>query len=149
MNESNQKAIVFLIAFIFAFSTFSGAVSATMGTINPENNVPTFISDTSVSNTFNSHNNSSIMHNNSTNIHLDNFTKKTQPASLASEPTDQQFRKQKEGLQNLRTISTKGLPPKKPGEVVAINIERMHSMINTAKTKITRISSSFYKKILK
>jgi len=149
MNTNNQKAIVFLIAFIFALSTFSGAVSATMGTINPENNVPTFISDTSVNYAFISHNNSSTLHNNSTNIHSDNFTKKTQPASLASEPTDQQFKKQKEGLQTLRTISTKGLPPKKPGELVAINIERMHSMINTAKTKITRISASFYKKILK
>ncbi len=149
MNAGNQKAIVFLIAFIFALSTFSGAVSATMGTINPENNVPTFISDTSLINTHISHNNTLTLHNNSTNVHQANFTKKTQPVSLASEPTDQQFKKQKEGLQNLRTISTKGLPPKRPDELVAINIERMHSMIDTAKTKITRISSSFYKKILK
>lgn len=142
MNINNQKAIVFLLSFIFALSTFSGAVSATMGGINSGNDVFAVINDTSL--------NYTTFHNNSTYIHSEKFTNKTLPTSnLASEPTDQQFKKQKEGLQNLRTISTKGLPPKRPDELVAINIERMHSMINTAKTKITRISSSFYKKILK
>nr|WP_319374803.1 hypothetical protein [uncultured Methanobacterium sp.] len=141
MNTNNQKAIVFLLSFIFVLSTFSGAVSATIGGTNSGSDVFAFINDTSL--------NYTTFHNNSTYIHSEKFTKKTLPDNLASEPTDQQFKKQKEGLENLRTISTKGLPPKRPGELVAINIERMHSMINTAKTKITRISSSFYKKILK
>lgn len=142
MNINNQKAIVFLLSFIFVLSTFSGAVSATMGGINPGSDVLAVINDTSL--------NYTTFHNNSTYIHSEKFTKETLPTSnLATKPTDQQFKKQKEGLENLRTISTKGLPPKRPGELVAINIERMHSMINTAKTKITRISSSFYKKILK
>lgn len=142
MNMNNQKAIVFLLSFIFVLSTFSGVVSATMGGTNPGSDVFAVINDTSL--------NYTTFHNNSTHIHSEKFTKEALPTSnLANKPTDQQFKKQKEGLENLRTISTKGLPPKRPDELVAINIERMHSMIKTAKTKITRISSSFYKKIFK
>ncbi|EKF86439.1 hypothetical protein A994_03113 [Methanobacterium formicicum DSM 3637] len=98
-----------------------------MGGTNQGSDVFAFINDTSL--------NYTTYHNNSTYIHSKIITKETLPDNLASEPTDQQIKKQKEGLENLRTISTKGLPPKRPDELVAINIEKMYSMIKMLKPR--------------
>jgi hypothetical protein len=137
--RSNQKLIVFLIAFTFVLSTFAGTVSATTCTPNPECNILAVTNDTP--NNF---------HNNSANIHLENFKNNTSPINdLATEPTDQQFKKQKQGLKNLRTISSGGIPPKRLDEIIIDNMDRIQPIIKTAKTKINHIFVSFYKKILK
>lgn len=138
MFKSNQKLIVFLIAFTFALSTFAGTVSATICTPNPESNILAVTNDTPIT-----------YHNNSTNIYSENFRNKTPINDLATEPTDQQFKKQKQGLENLRTISTGGIPPKRLNEIIIDNMDRIQPMIKNVKTKINHIFVSFYKKILR
>lgn len=58
----------------------------------------------------------------------------------------QLFKKQKQGMDNLRTLSSGGIPPKGFDEIVADNIKHMKSLIKTVKTKINPILSMFHKK---
>lgn len=139
MFKSNQKLIIALIAFTFVLSIIAGTVSATICTPNLEGNVLAVTNNTPI-----------IYHNNSANNHSENFkTNEAQINDLATEPTDQQFKKQKEGLKNLRTISAGGIPPKRPDKIIMDNMDRIPPMMKTVKTKIRHVFSSFYKKIKK
>lgn len=143
MSGNNPKIIAFLIGLIFSMAAFSGAVSAVNSDINPTSNIPAFTTETSINYSVIETNadpdyNAGKLIKKKTSL-INNFSKKS------DQQYDQQFKKQKHGIENLKTISTGGIPPKGFDEIVAYNIPRIKSMMNTVKTKITHIAA-FYKK---
>lgn len=54
---------------------------------------------------------------------------------------DYNLKKQKDGIENLKTISASGIPPKKPGEIIMYNMPKLLDMMSTVKNKITNIFS--------
>lgn len=130
MHITNFKAIVLVIGFIFSMAAFTGGVSAINYEVNPG-------SGFQVISTVNSINYAII----ETNTPLIN--------NLAKKDTDYHFKKHKQGIENLKTISTSGIPPKGPGEIIMHNMPKMLSMMKTVKTKITNTFQTFYKKNLK
>lgn len=125
MYRTHIKAIVFLIGFIFLIAASAGAVSTTICDLNQGGGIQaatTGIMMVIISET---------------------------DYNLTRKPIDLLFKGHKQGVKNLRTISTGGIPPKGFDEIVADNMSRTKSMISTAKTKITHIFSLFYKTELK
>lgn len=144
MYRNNPKIIAFLIGLIFSMAAFTGAVSAVNSDVNPVSDIPAFTTETSInyavieSNTDPDYNTGKLVKKKTSLIN--NLSKKS------DHQYDQQFKKQKHGIENLRTISTGGIPPKGFDEIVAENIPKIKSMINTVKTKMTNIAA-FYKKL--
>jgi len=125
MYRNNFRIIVFLIGFILSIATLTGAASAINLNLNPGDDIHSFTTEPSINTLIGTNYN------------------------LAKEPIDQLFKEHKQGVENLKTISTGGIPPKGFDEIVADNIPRIKSMIKTVKTKIINIFSIFYKKKLK
>lgn len=144
MYGNNPKIIAFLIGLIFSMAAFTGAVSAANSDVNPVSDIPAFTTETSINyavietNTYPDYSAGKLVKKKTSLIN--NLSKKS------DKQYDQQFKRQKQGVENLRTISTSGIPPKGFDEMVADNIPKIKSMINTVKTKITNISA-FYKKL--
>ncbi len=131
-----NKVIAFVIALIFSMATLTGAVSAV--NFSPEGHSPVVTTETSM--------NYPIV--GTSDFTAVNFTNKTKLSDERSkEPGDYHYKKQKQGIEKLKTISTSGIPPKKPGEIIMYNIPRLMSMMGTVKTKITHKFSKFYKKL--
>ena len=131
-----NKVIAFVIALIFSMATLTGAVSAV--NFSPGGDIPAVTTETSM--------NYPIVGAN--DFAAKNLVNKTKLSDKRSkEPGDYHYKKQKQGIENLRTISTRGIPPKKPGEIIMYNIPRLMSMMDTVKTKITHNFSKFYKKL--
>jgi hypothetical protein len=131
-----NKVIAFVIALIFSMATLTGAVSAV--NFSPGGDIPAVTTETSM--------NYPIVGTN--DFAAKNLVNKTKLSDKRSkEPGDYHYKKQKQGIENLRTISTGGIPPKKPGEIIMYNIPRLMSMMGTVKTKITHNFSKFYKKL--
>jgi len=142
MYGNNPKVIAFLIGLIFSMATFTGAVSAVNCNVDLGGNIPAVTAETSI-------NYAIIETNNDPSYNAEKLVKnKRSPTNKRSkDPTDYHFKKQKQGIENLRTISTGGVPPKRPGEIIMYNIPRLMSMMSTVKTKITYNFSKFYKKL--
>ena len=141
MYNSKLKIIIFLLGFIFALASFSGAVSAAICNINPEANFQAVTYDNSINYT-------DILQNSP--IHSKNFIQNNISATYnaASKPKDQQlFKNQLQGYKNLQTLSSGGIPRKGLDEMLADNIERFQPMIKKTKTKIKHIISTFHKKL--
>jgi hypothetical protein len=131
-----NKVIAFVIALIFSMATLTGAVSAV--NFSPGGDIPAVTTETSM--------NYPIV--GTIDFTAENLTNKTKLSDERSkEPGDYHYKKQKQGIEKLKTISTSGIPPKKPGEIIMYNIPRLMSMMSTVKTKITYNFSKFYKKL--
>ncbi len=131
-----NKVMAFVIALIFSMAAFTGAVSAV--NFSPGGDIPAVTTETSMDH--------SIFGTN--NFAAQNLANKTKLSDKGSkEPGDYHYKKQKQGLENLKTISTSGIPPKKPGEIIMYNIPKLLSVMGTVKAKITSNFSKFYKKI--
>lgn len=128
MYRTDLKAI-FLIGLIFSIATLTGPVSAVNSNITPESD---FYSVTSIH-----------------TVNYAIFQTNTSLINLAKKDKDYYFKKHKKGIENLQSISTSGIPPKGPGEIIMYNLPKMLSMIKTVKTKITHTFQTFYKKNLK
>ena len=144
MYGNNPKIIAFLIGLIFSMAAFTGAVSAVNSDVNPVSDIPVFTTGTSINyaiietNTDPDYNAGKLVKKKT--LLINNLSKKS------DQQYDPQFKKQKQGIENLKTISTGGIPPKGFDEMVADNIPKIKSMINTVKTKITNIAA-LYKKL--
>ena len=144
MYGNNPKVIAFLIGLVFSMAAFTGAVSAANSDVNPVSDIPAFTTETSINyavietNTDPDYNAGKLVKKKTSLIN--NLSKKS------GEQYNRQFKKQKQGIEDLKTISTGGIPPKGFDEMVADNIPKIKSMINTVKTKITNIAA-FYKKL--
>ncbi len=131
-----NKVIAFVIALIFSMATFTGAVSGV--NFSPGGDIPSFTAENSM--------NYPIVGTN--DFAAENLVNKTKLSDKRSkEPGNYHYKKQKQGIENLRTISTGGIPPKRPGEIIMYNMPRLMSMMSTVKTKITHNFSKFYKKL--
>ena len=125
-------------------AAFTGAVSAVNSDVNPVSDIPVFTTGTSINyaiietNTDPDYNAGKLVKKKT--LLINNLSKKS------DQQYDPQFKKQKQGIENLKTISTGGIPPKGFDEMVADNIPKIKSMINTVKTKITNIAA-LYKKL--
>ena len=144
MYGNNPKIIAFLISLVFSMAAFTGAVSAANSDINPVSDIPAFTTGTSI-------NYAVIETNTDPDYNTGKLVKKKTSlinnlSIKSGEQYDQQFKKQKQGIENLKTISTGGIPPKGFDEMVADNIPKIKSMINTVKTKISNIAA-LYKKL--
>ena len=143
MYGNNPKITAFLIGLIFSMAAFTGAVSAANSDVNPVSDIPAFTTETSINyavietNTDPDYNTGKLVKKKTSLIN--NLSKKS------DKQYNQQFKKQKQGIENLKTISTGGIPPKGFDEMVADNIPKIKSMIKTVKTKINNIAA-FYKK---
>lgn len=134
MHEN--KVIAFVIALIFSMAAFTGAVTAV--NFSPGGDIPAVTTETSVDHPIFGTN----------NFAAENLINKTKLSDKGSkEPGDYHYKKQKKGLENLKTISTSGIPPKKPGEIIMYNLPKLLSAIGAVKTKITYNFSKLYKKI--
>lgn len=134
MNQN--KIMAFVIALIFSMATLTGAVSAV--NFSPGDDIPSVTTETSM--------NYPIV--GTSDFAAENLINKAKlPDERSNEHGDYHYKKQKQGLKNLKTISTGGIPPKKPGEIIMYNIPRLMSMMGTVKTKITYNFSKFYKKL--
>ncbi|MDD4811555.1 MAG: hypothetical protein PHY53_10260 [Methanobacterium formicicum] len=143
MQRTDPRVIAFLIVFTLALSAFAGTASATFDADVPGIYNQGVSADISINYTSNSDNNSVY-------IHSENLTKnELTPYNLATKPTDQQLKQQMQGLKNLQTISSGGIPPKGLDEMISDSIDRIHSMKNTVKNRINHILSSFYGKMPK
>ncbi|WP_334097872.1 hypothetical protein [Methanobacterium formicicum] len=143
MQRTDPRVIAFLIVFTLALSAFAGTASATFYADVPGIYNQGVSADISINYTSNSDNNSVY-------IHSENLTKnEITPYNLATKPTDQQLKQQMQGLKNLQTISSGGIPPKGLDEMISDSIDRIHSMKNTVKNRINHILSSFYGKMPK
>ena len=80
-------------------------------------------------------------------VNYDIIGTNTSLINLAKKDEDYHFKKHKQGIENLKTISTSGIPPKGPGEIIMHNLPKMLSMIKTVKNKITNKFSTFYKNV--
>ena len=138
----NQKVIAFLIAFIFSMAAFTGSVSAINCNVNPEGDILAVTDEVSMNYHIIETNNDSVYTNASP---VKNETKITDKRS--KEPKDYHFKKQKQGLENLKTLSAGGIPPKGLNEIIIYNMPKVMSLINTVKTKITSSFPAFYKKL--
>ena len=131
-----NKVIAFVIALIFSMATLTGAVSAV--NFSPGGDIPAVTTETSM--------NYPIV--GTSDFTAENLTNKTKLSDeLSKEPGDYHYKKQKQGIEKLKTISTSGIPPKKPGEIIMYNIPRLMSVMGTVKAKITYNFSKFYKKL--
>jgi len=144
VHITNLKAIVFLVGFIFLMATLTGPVSAINCNFDPGSDFQTVTAVNPI-------NYSIIETNNDYAYYFENLVKNDRsPTNKRSkDPTDFHFKKQKQGIENLKIISTGGIPPKGPGEIIMHNLPKMLSMIKSVKTKITNNISTFYKKNLK
>ena len=133
-----NKVIAFVIAFIFSMATLTGAVSAVNFNANPGDDVQALTTEISA-------NYPVIGANNNAVDLVKNETKLTDERSKKRK--DYHFKKQKQGVENLKTISTGGIPPKGLNEIIIYNVPRVLSVIKTAKTKLTHNFSKFYKKL--
>lgn len=131
-----NKIMAFVIALIFSMATLTGAVSAV--NLSQGDNIPSVTTETSM--------NYPIV--GTSDFAAENLINKTKLSDERSnEPGDYHYKKQKQCLEKLKTISTGGIPPKKPGEIIMYNMPRLISMMGTVKTKITYNFSKFYKKL--
>lgn len=131
-----NKVIAFAIALIFSMATLTGAVSSV--NFSPGCDSPAVATETSMNYPFFG----------TGNFAAENLTNKTKlPDERSNEPGDYHYKKQKKGIEKLKTISTSGIPPKKPGEIIMYNMPKLMSMMGTVKTKITHKFSKFYKKL--
>ncbi|OEC85117.1 MULTISPECIES: hypothetical protein [Methanobacterium] len=131
-----NKVIAFVIALIFSMATVTGGVSAV--NFSSGDGTPAVTTETSM-------NYPIVVTSDFTAENLTNKTKLSDERS--KEPGDYHYKKQKQGIEKLKTISTSGIPPKKPGEIIMYNIPRLMSVMSTVKTKITYNFSKFYKKL--
>lgn len=138
----NQKVIAFLMAFIFSMAAFTGSVSAINCNVNLGGDVLAVTDETSINYHIIEINNDSV-HTNASLVK--NKTKITDKRSR--EPKDYHFKKQKQGIENLKTLSAGGIPPKGLNEIIIYNMPKIMSIINTVKTKITSSFPAFYEKL--
>ena len=138
----NPKVIAFLMAFIFSMAAFTGSASAINCNVNLGGDILPVTDEASINYSIIEINNDSIYINASL---LKNETKITDKRSR--EPKDYHFKKQKHGLENLKTLSAGGIPPKGLNEIIIYNMPKVMSLINTVKTKITSCFPAFYKKL--
>ena len=131
-----NKVIAFVIALTFSMATLTGAVSA----VNFSSGDYSLLVTTETPMNY-----PIVGASDFTAVDLTNKTKLSDERS--NEPGDYHYKKQKQGIEKLKTISTSGIPPKKPGEIIMYNIPRVMSMMGTVKTKITHKFSKFYKKL--
>ena len=138
----NPKVIAFLMAFIFSMAAFTGSASAINCNVNLGGDILPVRDEVSINYSIIEINNDSVYINASL---LKNETKITDKRSR--EPKDYHFKKQKQGLENLKTLSAGGIPPKGLNEIIIYNMPKVMSPINTVRTKITSYFPAFYKKL--
>jgi hypothetical protein len=138
----NQKVIAFLVAFIFLMAAFTGSVSAINCNVNLGGDILAVTDESSINYPIIEINNDSTYINVSMLKNETNITNKR-----SKEPKDYNFKKQKQGLENLKTLSAGGIPPKGLNEIIIYNMPKVMSLINTVRTKITSYFPAFYKKL--
>lgn len=137
MSRNNPKIIAFIIGLIFTMAAITGSVTAT-NYINPVNNIQSHTTVQTV-----------LFHENSNyfGFYVKNKSSPINNLAKGSKGQDhsQLFKQHQKGVENLRTISAGGIPPKGFDEIVADNIIHMKSMAGTFKTKIIKVFSKYKK----
>lgn len=143
MYINNSKILAFVVCFIFSMALFTGSVSA----LNFNHNTGTDVQ--TINNNFLIDNNlQGYLDYNGKNLLINEITIKNKNYKNSKDHQHNQlFKKQKQGMDNLRTLSSGGIPPKGLDEIVADNIKHIKSLKNTVKSKIYPNFSIFHKKI--
>lgn len=142
MHPNNPKILALLLCFFFSMSIFTGSAAALNCNFNAGNDIQSI-------NIHNSYDNPNLNYDSDyTGNSFKNWMvlKEVHAKKSNNHPHSQLFKKQKQGMENLRIISSGGIPPKGLDEIVADNIVQIKSMVKTVKNKINPIFSKFNKK---